>query len=116
MNVPSLLAIRCFYCSKQRAPWRVHRLDANAQVICDDCLAWHNKALDFLAGGAIPGCQGCGKSWEVLRDEEPGSRIRLYAVPKDGIYQVLCAVCIGPYVSRRSDLYAGTPFGSRLKL
>lgn len=83
----------------------------DAQRICDDCLAWHNKALEFLAGGPIPGCQGCGATFEFLRDSTLGVEIRLYVVPKDGIYQVLCQICCGSYVAKRSDLYRETPFG-----
>jgi len=41
----------------------------------------------------------------------------MYVVPKDGIYQLLCACCVRPYVGKRADLYAGTRFGKEtLKL
>lgn len=113
MNVPNLVKLRCHYCSKERELFRVHRLGHNAQIICDYCLDWHNKAIEFLAGRAMPGCQGCGASWEFLRDATPGVEIRMYVVPKDGIYQVLCPACIRPYVSKRADLYRQTPFGTK---
>lgn len=83
-----------------------------AQTICEDCLDWHNKAIALLAGEAIPGCQACGASWEILCDRELGSRIPLYVVPKDGIYQVLCSLCLRAYVPKRADLYRGTSFGA----
>jgi hypothetical protein len=89
----------------------MHQL-AEAQRICDYCLDWHNKAIEFIAGGAIPGCQVCGASFEFLRDSTPGVEVRMYVVPKDGIYQVLCQTCIQPYVLQRADLYGGTRFGT----
>lgn len=115
MTVPNVLAVRCHYCSRQRPAWQTHQL-TGAQRICDACLDWHNKALEFLAGRAIPGCQGCGASWELLRDSTADVEVRLYVVPRDGIYQVLCRACVRPYVSARSDLYRETPFGAALKL
>lgn len=117
MNVPGVIAVRCHYCSKERPAWRVHRLAHNAQIICDYCLEWHNKAIEFLAGRAMPGCQVCGASWEFLRDAAVGSvEVRMYVVPKDGIYQVVCSTCFRPYVAKREDLYGGTPFGVALNL
>lgn len=104
-------AVRCHYCSRQVPAWRTHRLGDHAQLICDDCLDWHNKAIDLLAGRAMPGCQACGATCEFLRNSELSGEIRMYVVPKDGIYQVLCQSCCGPYVAKRSDLYRETPFG-----
>jgi len=115
MNVRDVLAVKCHYCSRQRPAWQTHQV-TGAQRICDSCLDWHNKAIEFLAGHAIPGCQGCGASWELLRDREPGENVRLYVVPRDGIYQVLCRACVRPYVSKRSDLYKGTAFGASLRM
>src|SRR4051812_46914349 len=99
---------RCNYCSRFLPAWRVHRFGpeaAPAQTFCDDCLDWHLKALDLLAGNAIPGCQGCGASPEKLRDLSPDVEFRLYVVPRDGLYQVLCQTCVRPYVGQRRDLY-----------
>ena len=116
MNVPGVLTVRCHYCSRQRPAWQTHQV-TGAQRICDSCLEWHNKAIEFLAGHSIPGCQGCGATWELLRDREPESvEVRLYVVPKDGIYQVLCRGCVRPYVSARSDLYRDTRFGASMKI
>jgi hypothetical protein len=112
-------AVRCNFCTRFLPAWRTHRFgtDANpAQTVCDDCLDWHMRALDLLAGNAVPGCQGCGASREKLRDLSPGVEFRLYVVPRDGIYQVLCAACVRPYVEKRRDLYRDTPFGTRQKL
>ncbi len=109
-TIPNVLLVRCHYCSKQLPRFRVHQL-TNAQTICDHCLDWHNKALDFLAGNTPPGCQCCGVTFEFLRDSELSVEIRMYVVPKDGIYQILCATCIQPYLPKRADLYGGTQFG-----
>jgi len=114
--VIALALVRCHYCSKQRAPWRVHRLGTAAQTICDDCLAWHQRAIDLLAGAPISGCQECATSWETLRDRELGEDVRLYVVPRDGIYQVLCAACVRLYIPGRKDLYRGTAYGARMSL
>lgn len=109
-NIPNLTAVRCHFCSKQRPRFRVHTL-TNAQTICDHCLEWHQHAIEFLAGGTIPGCQECERTFEFLRDSTPGVEIRMYVVPKDGIYQVLCQACIQPYLPKRADLFRGTEFG-----
>ena len=109
--VRNVLKVRCNYCSKELPVHRVHQLK-RAQIICDNCLDWHNKAMEFLAGGCIPGCQQCERSWNVLRDSTPGVEVKLYVVPKDGVYQVLCRSCVGVYLPKRTDLYRGTEFGA----
>jgi hypothetical protein len=110
------VALRCNWCSKQRPSFRVHQL-ASRQAICDYCLDWHNEALLMLAGGIPAGCQKCQRTWAQLRDETLGAEVRMYVVPKDGIYQLLCASCVKPYLPKRADLYRGTKFGSEtLKL
>jgi len=109
----SFLSFRCHYCSRFFPAWRVHVI-CQAQTICDTCLEWHNQALEFLAGRALPGCHGCGASWEVLRDRDKSVEVRLYVVPRDGIYQLLCQSCIRSYVPKRADLYQSTPFGTEV--
>jgi hypothetical protein len=119
-NVPHLMRVRCHFCSRQRREWEVHRLgtaDLTTQVICQDCLDWHNAALEFLAGNGTPrGCQSCGLTAEVLRDREPGVAWRLFVVPRDGVYSVLCKDCKALYVAKRADLYRGTAFGADLRM
>jgi hypothetical protein len=114
----AVIAVRCHYCSRQLPAWRTHQLGGTerpAQRICDDCLDWHNRALDFLAGEAQPGCQVCLATWEFLRDSAVGvETVRMYVCPKDGIYQLICSACVGPYVAKRADLYRGTPFGTEV--
>lgn len=112
IGVAQVAAIRCNYCSRQLPAFRVHRL-MQAQAICDDCIEWHNKALEFLAGAPPPGCQECAATWEFLRDSAIGEEnVRMYVVPRDGIYQILCAACARRYLPKRPDLYKGTPFGA----
>jgi hypothetical protein len=112
--VPHLVAVRCNWCSKERHAFRVHRM-ASGQMICDDCLDWHQHAIAFL-GGAVPrGCQECGATWEKLRDADPlAVGVKMYVVPKDGIYQILCALCVAKYLPKRADIYQGTQFGSEV--
>ena len=110
---PLIVAVRCHFCSKQRPAFRVASL-ASGQKICDDCLEWHQRAVAFLGGAMPPGCQVCGASWEFLRDSTLGDEVRMYVVPKDGIYQVHCATCVAAYVAKRADLYKGTQFGSEV--
>ncbi len=113
-NVPHVVRVRCHFCSRERAIWQVHRLAGNSQVLCEDCLDWHQRGIEFLAGNAMPGCQSCLSTWERLRDQTLGEHVRLYVVPKDGIYQVLCEACIRPYTEKRADLYRGTRFGAKI--
>ena len=110
-RVPDVIKVRCHYCSRELPAFRTHQLRA-AQRICDDCLDWHNKAIEFMAGHPPPGCQDCGMTWEFLRDSHLGVEIRMYVVPRDGIYQILCATCVQRYLPKRADLYKGTAFGA----
>ena len=114
-----VMAVRCNFCSKERAPYQIHQVGTAGQAICDDCLEWHVHALDVLGGATPKGCQGCGKTWETMQAESPAVEVAVsvFVVPKDGIYQMLCSACSRPYVSKRADLYRGTEFGRKtLKL
>ena len=106
-----MIPVRCHYCSRFRPAWRVHRLGAAAQTICDSCLNNHYRALEVLSGTAISGCHACDASWEMLRDRA-GADVRLYVVPRDGVLQVLCSTCVTAYLPKRADLYKGTAFGA----
>lgn len=85
---------------------------------CRYCLEWHFHALDVLGGAMPQGCQECGRQAEELKEVLPGGEVtvRLYAHPKDGVYQLLCAKCTEAYVPKRRDIYGGTAYGHRLKL
>ncbi|HTB10950.1 MAG TPA: hypothetical protein VK752_05240 [Bryobacteraceae bacterium] len=102
---------RCRYCSKQRPPEEMLPMG-----MCARCLEWHMHALDLLAGKIPPGCQECGLSFSVLERAAADADVRLYVVPRDGIYQVLCRRCCDVYVRSRRDLYKGTPFGFQQNL
>ncbi|HXR39694.1 MAG TPA: hypothetical protein VN776_11400 [Terracidiphilus sp.] len=109
MSPQVVIAVTCHWCSKPRAPWVIHQL-ATGQAICDYCFEWHKHALDFL-GGAIPiGCQQCQRTWEQLQ-ASAGEQLSMYVVPKDGLLQMLCALCAEDYLPKRKDLYRGTKFG-----
>jgi hypothetical protein len=111
-----IAAVQCHWCSKFRPAFRTHRLLSN-QVICDNCLDWHAHALEFLGGHLPAGCQRCQRTWAQLRDEIPGVEVRMYVVPRDGIYQLLCAACVKPYLPKQAGLFRGTKFGKEtLKL
>lgn len=111
-----IAAVRCNFCSRFLPAFRVHAFgtaERPAQRICDDCLQWHLRALDLLAGRGVPSaCQGCGTSRERLAEISPGVDWRLYVVPRDGILSVLCRSCVLPYARQRGDLYRGTSFGA----
>jgi hypothetical protein len=108
-----VIAVKCNYCSKQKPPALCTRLP-NGLVVCETCLDWHHHALEVLAGAVPLGCSECGASWETLRDSQLGVEVRMYVVPKDGLYGVLCPTCVQPYLPKRSDLYRGTEFGHRV--
>lgn len=84
--------------------------------MCLRCHEWHGHALRILAGEFPRGCQECGLTLEQLNTLGTGATTRMYVVPKDGIYQVLCAICKDAYCAKRADLYRATQFGSELKL
>ena len=102
----------CRYCSKFRAPEDLMGAGARG-LICRYCFEWHKHALAVLNGETPSGCQECGTRLEEI---SPGVEIRMYVVPKDGCYQVLCKRCCDSYVARRRDVYGATEFGRRLKL
>jgi len=84
--------------------------------MCARCLEWHLHAMDLLAGRVPPGCQECGATMQALVRAAGNADVRLYVVPRDGIYQVLCKRCCDVYVRSRRDLYKGTEFGAKQKL
>ncbi|NWG75086.1 MAG: hypothetical protein HXY24_10850 [Rubrivivax sp.] len=83
---------------------------------CWECYEWHKAALEVLAGKPPPGCQGCGRTWQQLRDQTPGEDVRMCLHPKDGVLQLLCGRCSDAYERKRLDMYAGTPHGWLKKL
>jgi hypothetical protein len=108
---PQVVTVKCNYCSKFRPLSRVAQLPGHAQVMCDYCVDWHFKAIEVLAGCSGSGCQECGATWEYIMAAYPKGQ-RLWVIPKDGIYQLLCKRCVQPYLPKRQDLYKGTQFGN----
>jgi len=103
-----VVTVRCNWCSIEKPEFLVHRL-GSGQVICDYCLDWHCTTLDWLGGGAIPRtCQICRTPWELTSPRDIAAKI--YVVPKDGIYQLLCEACVRPYTAKRTDLYGNTEY------
>jgi hypothetical protein len=89
-------------------------LHANGVRMCLQCHEWHGRALLMIGGSPPPGCQECGLTFAEYAAICGGKDVRFVAVPKDGIYQVLCGACTDAYVPKRLDLVEGTEFGSRL--
>ncbi len=105
--------LRCRLCGKMR-----HRFDVVGASVrgytCRECLEWHFHAMDVLGGAPPRGCQGCGKTPEQLKRSPDDCDVRMYVVPKDGVYQLLCRDCGRQYTRQRRDLYQGTAFGATL--
>ena len=111
----SAIMARCHWCSRWQLPGDLLRL-STGQPMCFRCHEWHGHALQVL-GGALPrGCQECRMSLEDLATLTGDPAMRMFVVPKDGIYQVLCAPCKDAYCRKRQDLYKNTKFGQELKL
>jgi transcription elongation factor Elf1 len=107
-----VLTVPCSYCHRQPSVQDVRFL-STGQRMCPRCQEWHAEALRVLAGesrGAAE-CQECGVPFLAHADERSGD-YRLYVVPKDGIYQMLCGTCKDAYVAKMRRLYQGTKFGS----
>jgi hypothetical protein len=107
---------KCRVCGRHRP---VEEFVAGGPVTgyCLRCLERNQEALDLLANRSLPqGCHVCNKSMKQLSDETPGSDVRLYLHPKDGIWQLLCAPCSDRYEHKRADLYRGTPYGHERKI
>ena len=114
--ISAILAVRCHYCSKFRSPSEVLHLGTGGAVMCWTCYEWHAKALRMLQGEPPPGCQVCGVTFAQLKDATPGEDVRMYVVPKDSLYQVLCKTCSDAYIRKRVDLLGDTQFGWENKL
>lgn len=102
----------CRYCAKARPAEEI----LTGAGICVRCLEWHQRALDLLAGELPPGCQECGLTFERIRDATAGAEVKMYVVPRDGIYQVLCRPCCDVYVRKARTLYRGTAFAKSQNL
>ena len=106
-----VMAVKCHYCAKFHNPRQTRLLSCRVQM-CEQCEEWHLAALKMIAGDPPKGCQVCGLSYREL-ELIVGSKVRFVAVPKDGIYQVLCGACADGYVVLRRDLVQDTAFAAR---
>jgi hypothetical protein len=118
--VPAVLSTRCHYCSKFRNPHEIIPIGTGGALMCFHCYEWHTKSLNALAtGSAPPGCFECRVTWAELR-ARPASgdetSVKMYLVPKDGIYQLLCRTCSDAYERKRADLLGDTVYGHLNKL
>jgi hypothetical protein len=113
MNLVSVMRERCNWCSRQLPPSDLGKF-STGQAMCAKCHEWHGHALAVLSGALPRGCQECGISLDDLNALTGGATTRMYVVPKDGIYQVLCLTCKDAYCRKRLDLYQNTKFGQHL--
>jgi hypothetical protein len=104
--------IQCRYCHKYRP---AEELLGIARM-CLYCREWHAHALEVLSGAVPKGCQECGLSFEQIRVSTFDADVKMYVVPLDGIYQVLCRPCCGEFVRKSRDRYQGTAFAERMNL
>jgi hypothetical protein len=104
------LYAKCPQCGKHCAPEEL----AGSQPRCYQCQEWHERAVNVL--NASLGCYDCKKSWEQFRAEAGPAEVKMYIVPRDGIYQVLCRPCCDEFVRLSRALYAGTAFAEAMKL
>lgn len=109
-----VIAHRCNFCSRQLNPADVWSY-SSGQSICQQCIDKQRKMRDMLAGKIEYSCVECGAKPEV-KVTQSLSTVRLYAVPKDGVYQFLCNPCKDAYCIKRRDIYGGTQFGKRLNI
>ena len=113
MASPAIFKERCPYCSKFKLPGEILHL-SGGMSICQRCFDWHCKALEVLATGKAPdGCQDCGITFEDLSNLSADGNTRMRLVPKDGVYQILCARCSEIYLPKRMDLLGGTRFAAQ---
>ena len=112
VSTPLVLRALCRRCSKPRDP-REFVIDPIVGY-CWHCYEHHLKAQEMLAGKLPVECGGCQRKLRELNETAPGGDVRMRMQIKDGIYQLLCIPCSDDYEAKRSDLFGGTPYGSRL--
>jgi hypothetical protein len=115
-NVSAVIKVRCHYCSQFRHPLEVLPIGTGGVVMCWRCHEWHCQNIEALAKGGVPhGCFECRATWDELRlrfaaGDNPDD-VKMYLVPRDGIYQLLCRTCSDAYELKRADLLRGTLYG-----
>jgi hypothetical protein len=115
-SVPHVLKVRCQYCSHFYHPLEVLNIGQGGVVMCWKCHEWHTANLLAAFQGGVPkGCFECKATWDELRlrltiGDNP-DEVKMFLVPKDGIYQLLCRTCSDAYEQKRADLLRGTLYG-----
>src|SRR5271170_4400569 len=110
-----IIGTRCHYCSRTFAAWMIVNF-GESMARCFQCQEKHLAALEVLAGKPPVGCGECGVTFEDLAARTMGDNVGMFMHWKDGMYQLLCAVCDRKYVEGRKDLYGPTRFGWQRKL
>jgi hypothetical protein len=111
--LPSVLRVRCHYCSHFRSPNEILHLGTGGAKMCFRCMEWHRIAMAALCGQPPPGCQECGVTFADLKECDSLGNLRMSLVVKDGIYQILCTTCSDSYERKRADLYRHTVYGQQ---
>lgn len=118
MSAALIVTVRCHYCSKDQHPGEIISIGTGGAKMCFRCYEWHVENINALAQGGVPmGCFECRVTWAELRarvgpDDNPDD-VKMFLVPKDGIYQLLCRTCSDAYERKRADLLRGTLYGQR---
>lgn len=121
MSAPAThIKVRCHYCSRWMVAGDIAEMGTGGIHICQACLEWHSKALEYLTKNIPPpGCQICGQSLAELAARSGSARPAdnpLWLAPKDGIYQIVCTKCREAYEQKRADLYGETQYGHEMKI
>lgn len=116
--VAQFVRVRCHYCSQFRHRGDVLTIGTGRALICLHCREWHEANIAALAANGVPkGCFECRATWAELRlrvsaGDNP-DEFKMFLVPKDGIYQLLCRTCSDAYEQKRADLLRGTLYGQQ---
>jgi len=113
---PSVLTVRCHYCSRFRSPREIIPIGSGGAIMCFHCREWHDRALQDLADNPQPGCGECGVTVAELSARSPNGDCQMYVHPCDGFYKLFCRPCSDAYVPKRVDLYRPTQYGYKKKL
>lgn len=109
------VGIRCKICQKSKGKNHFVFQSDDSGNVCDDCYAWHRRAIRLLGGEIPKGCQECNRSVYEIAQASASEDVRFFVHPKDGIYQLLCARCSDAY-ERKVPIYKETLYGRMKKM
>lgn len=72
---------------------------------CHECWSWN--AIEIARIRGITGCCDCQLTFERLK----AIGRRMFLVPKDGIYQILCQVCNDRWELLVKEMFKATRYG-----